>query len=157
MRVIRRQGRLDGLDHYLKADIERGFIEAYYKYVQGCRVILDGPSPSGKPFVATAARRMKEKVEELRHYTRLWAEHESKDGSFEFRYEVWCFIPPDKKVLYAFDQAVQEQLPVVLVSLDEVRARLRETVLALPAALKGKQGQTAFVESALFFRQAWAL
>lgn len=169
--------RRDWTKSFLKADTERGFIQAYYRYVRKWRVQLDGPDRDGRPFVAWAvgdslacamdfssgyefpeerrpaktAQRMREKVEDLRRWAQVWTRKEDP----EYVYEIWCFIPP-KKVLHAYEQAVSEGLPVRLIPQDEVQRRLRETVLALPAKVDLEE-DTAFAVTAVLVRDAFNL
>lgn len=167
----------------LGADVERGFIAAYYQYVQGCKVSVDHPlfGPNHDPYVVVAhrpgmlygmsfstayqcdtqsrpetlVRRVRRRVEGLRAYAGFLARQEG--GPYQVLYEVWCFIPATDRVIRPVRKVALEGLPVQLVHLEEVQARLRETVLSLPEADAGAEEKNAFVWAGRLIREAFNL
>lgn len=167
------------LPKYLKADIERGFILAYYELVKGCTVSLDLPGGNIVPVVAlahkpgeyygmdfsstyhftegqkpqTRLRRVRRVVEEIQRYAEF-AEHMS-NIKYRYVYEIWCFIPPNKYVSDTVAAARKEGLPVELVGLEQVHERIRQVAVLEPID-KDTVYKNAFLWAAGLFRQAGA-
>lgn len=167
------------LPKYLKADIERGFILAYYELVKGCKVSLDMPEENIVPVVAfahkpgeiygmdfssayhftekekprTRLRRARRKVEKLQRYAEfLELRTEMK---YQVVYEIWCFLPPNKLVIDTVTKARGEGMPVELVDLEHVHERIRQVALLEPMDQKMIY-ENAFLWAASLFRDAGA-
>jgi len=99
-------------------------------------------------------RRVQKKVEALQRY----AEFAGSQMGMEYRvtYEVWCFIPPNKFVTETIAGARSEGMPVELVSLEEVHARVRQVALLIPLDEK-MVCENAFLWAASLFREAGIL
>ncbi|MCR4429897.1 MAG: hypothetical protein NUV45_02640 [Tepidanaerobacteraceae bacterium] len=167
------------LSRYLKADIERGFILAYYELVKGCKVSLDISGENIIPVVAfahkpgeiyamdfsskyhftenekskTRLHRVKRIIEELAKY----AEFAEKQTGAEYKsiYEIWCFLPPNNFVTETITAAQKEGLPVKLVSLEEVHERIKQVALLEPLK-RDMIYENAFLWAATLFREAGA-
>jgi len=140
----------------LKADVERAFIYAYYQLVKGCKVSMDIPDENIIPVVAfahktgeiyamdfsstyhfadkvkpsTRVRWIRKKTEQMQRYT----EFAGIQHKIEYKalYEIWCFIPPNNRVMDAVEAAAKEKLPVSLVSHDAVNDRIRQVASLKP-------------------------
>lgn len=167
------------LSKYLKADIERGFILAYYEMVKGCTVSLDIPGENIVPVVAfahkpgeiygmdfsstyhfaakeklqTRLRRVQKKVAALQRYAEFAALQ--MEMKYQVVYEIWCFMPPNKLVLETVSKAREEGMPVELVYVQEVHARLKQVTLLEPMD-KDIIYENAFLWAASLFRNAGA-
>ncbi|MDI3534987.1 MAG: hypothetical protein PWQ82_1352 [Thermosediminibacterales bacterium] len=162
----------------LKADIERGFIVAYYKYIKKCSVNIDDEYFTRTPFVAVAyskdtvygmdfstlyhfdeqakpktlVRRVKRRVEAIENYCKLMGIQ--RKTPITPLYEIWCFIPANIRVTETVESALKQGLPVKLVMYDEVLERLRQTVLSLPET---DEDENAFVQAAKMIKEAFKL
>jgi hypothetical protein len=162
----------------IRADVERGFIIAYYELVRGLRVSL---SEEGRvdDVVATASsagqligmdfssiyhfteeqkpqtrlRRLRKKVEYLKRISELLLE--PHENPWEVLYEIWCFIDPNEYVLQTAETAKQEGLPVEVVNPEELNNRIRQTA-EIELADKDMVSANAFLWSAELFRMAGA-
>ena len=163
----------------IRADVERGFIIAYYELVRGLDVVLGLEDGSKDDMVAVAwspvimigmdfssyyhftegynpqtrLRHVREKVERLKHFTLPVQHREGK--ALECLYEVWCFMPPNEYVLQAIGDAKQDGLPVKLVDQEELHRRVRRTAEIVPEDDDMVEAN-AFLWSAQFFREAGA-
>jgi Holliday junction resolvase len=164
---------------FLKADVERGFIWAYYKLVKGCAVSLDMRGENIVPVVAfahkpgevygmdfsstyhfaekekpsTRYRWVKRKVEELTRHAQFYAEQNKI--KYQVLYEIWCFIPPNELVTDTVDSAIDEGIPVKLVDLRELHERMRQVALLEPLD-RDIIYENAFLWAAELFREAGA-
>ncbi len=165
---------------YLEADVERGFIYAYYELVCGMKVSLSGPREGPKECVAlarkpglmvgmdfsthyesesmkfgTLLKRVRQKVEDLRYWSAFQADVNNTKTE-QVLYEIWCFIPPSERVCEMVDRALKEDLPVKLVSLEEVGERLLQTAAVEPEETDSIY-QNAFLWTVKMFRNTGAL
>ncbi|BAF58552.1 hypothetical protein PTH_0371 [Pelotomaculum thermopropionicum SI] len=164
---------------FLKADVERGFILAYYELVKGCAVSLDLPEENIVPVVAfahkpgelygmdfssayhfaekeklsTRVRRVRKKVEGLQNYAEF-AENQMQ-MKYRVAYEIWCFMPPNKLVTETVAKAGEEGLPVELVGVEEVNERIRQVALLEPLDREVIY-ENAFLWAASLMRRAGA-
>ena len=164
---------------FLKADIERGLILAYYKLVKGCIVSLDMPDQNIVPVVAfahkpgelygmdfsstyhfaekeklsTRLRRVRKKVEGLQRYADF-AETQMQ-MKYQVAYEIWCFMPPNNLVTETVIKAREEGMPVELVDTEKVNERIRQVALLEPLD-REMIYENAFLWAASLFRQAGA-
>lgn len=165
---------------FLKADMERAFLQAYYRYVCGCESVEVDSEFAGTPWVATGIkpgrvwmmdfstlyefplerkqantnRRMKERAQQAvadgRCLWRLW--HDLPLAAEpEVEYEVWCFMPPTDRVMQALAAAHHAGCQVTLVMPEQVQERVRQTVLAVPDDAEDQ----AFMQAAVMFRRAF--
>ncbi|WP_243276632.1 hypothetical protein [Desulfallas sp. Bu1-1] len=167
------------LNKFLKADIERGFILAYYELVKGCSVSLDKPGENFMPVVAfahkpgeiygmdfsstyhfaekekpqTRLRRVRRKIDELQRFVKFM----ESQWEMEHRlvYEIWCFLRPNRFVTETVDAARKEGLPVELVDLDQVHERIRQVAMLEPMN-QDVIYENAFLWAARLFREAGA-
>jgi len=165
------------LPKFLKADVERGLILAYYELVKGCAVSLDLPEQNIVPVVAfahkpgelygmdfsstyhfaekeklsTRLRRMRKKVEDR------YAEFAEKQMQMKYRvaYEIWCFLPPNKVVTETAAKAQEEGMLVELVGVEEVNDRIKQVALLEPLDREVIY-ENAFLWAASLFRRAGA-
>lgn len=164
---------------YMKADMERAFLDAYFRYVRECDLIsfdneaFDGfvvlARGSGKAWFmdfsskyefpaemkqATTNRKLTERagyaLEAGQQLGRMW-----EYAAVDVEYEVWCFMPPSERLFTALDAARANGAKVTLVTMDQVHDRMRQAVLAIPADKKDED--QAFVQAALMFRKAFGL
>ncbi len=164
----------------IRADIERGFIIAYYELVRGLNASLDFEdgkveevvvlawSPGlliGMDFSSyyhftegqkpqTRLRHLRRKVDRLLRYGESLQGHDKKPS--EVLYEIWCFIPPNDFVLQTAKKACEEGLPVELVDLGELHKRIQQTALIDPGDEEMVYAN-AFLWSASLLREARAL
>ncbi|MDK2888948.1 MAG: hypothetical protein PWP72_1826 [Thermoanaerobacter sp.] len=167
------------LPKFLKADVERGLILAYYELVKGCAVSLDLPEQNIVPVVAfahkpgelygmdfsstyhfaekeklsTRLRRVRKKVEGLLRYADF-AEKQMQ-MKYQVAYEIWCFMPPNKLVTETVTKAGEEGLPVELVGVEEVNERIRQVALLEPLDREVIY-ENAFLWAASLLRRAGA-
>lgn len=136
------------LPAWLRVDPERGFILAYYEWVQGTTPATLNSSPTREiPFVAWAAnentyyamnfstyyddsmklstiqRRLSEATKILAGLAWL--------PELTPKYEIWCFIEPSPKLLRVVDDTYES--PIALVSPQQVVERLRDTIRHTPS------------------------
>jgi hypothetical protein len=157
----------------IKADMERAFIHAYYRYVCQCSTVSIDWEVGGDPWVAVARnkdriwfmdfstlydfpaeqkqttmnRRMLERVQAAQREVRY------AEPPREAVYEVWCFIPPSERLLTALEWTRQNGGQLTLVTPERVQERVRQTVLAI----QNDSEEHAFVQAALMIRQAFNL
>ncbi len=164
---------------FLRADVERGLILAYYELVRGCEVSLDQPCDNIVPVVAlaykqgeligmdfssiyhftenekpsTRLRRVRNKVEGLRKY----ADFMETQDKMECRavYEIWCFMPPNKFVTDTVAKAAGEGMPVELLGTEKVGERIRQVAILEPLDREAVY-DNAFLWAASLLRQAGA-
>lgn len=162
---------------YLKADVERGLILAYYELIRGCTVSLDKPDENIVPVVAfahkpgeiygmdfsstyhfaenekltTRLRRVRKKVESLQKYADFFCTQNQMNCRVV--YEIWCFLNPNELVTETVSKAAEEGLPVELIDAEKVNERIRQVVLIEPLDQE-KIYENAFLWAASLFRQA---
>lgn len=176
-------GEKMAVPRYIRADIERALLHAYYQHVCQCESVhVDHDSRLATPWAAvgitasqawladfsslyefpadmkpsTVARRIRERVADARRlgaaYLQLW-EASGNGAPVRAIYEVWCFQPPSRRLLDAWEGATAGEGQVVLVMPEEIDARIRETVRAVPS-----QGDDqAFTQAAVMIRRAFGL
>ncbi len=163
----------------IKADIERALIIAYYELVCGHNVSLGFESGKVEEMVAlawspglligmdfssyyhftegqkpqTRLRHLRSKVEWLMRHGDFLQTHHQK--TFEYLYEIWCFIPPNDYVHQTVEQAKEEGLPVKLVKPEELSNRIKQTAL-INSVDEDMKEANAFLWSAELFRKAGA-
>jgi hypothetical protein len=134
------------LPKILKADVERAFIHACYRYVCQCYSVSIDWKEFGRPFVAVGA------TEE-----RMWFMDFS--SSYEFPAEMKQaavnrrMLERTKEVLGHATFGGKNGGEVTLVTPDQVQERVRQTVLAV----RDDEEAHAFVQAALMFRKAFTL
>lgn len=162
----------------IRADVERGFIIAYYELVCGFHVSLNeegrvedvvatASSPGqliGMDFSSiyhftegqkpqTRLRHLRRKVEYLERIGKIL--REPYENPYEVLYEIWCFIAPNEYVLQTAEKAKQEGLPVKVVNPEELHNRIRQTAEIEPED-EDMVSANAFLWSAELFRMAGA-
>ena len=156
----------------IKADIERGFIIAYFELVCGLKVSLEYHDGSVEEVVAmawspeqligmdfssyyhftegqkpqTRLRHLRSKVERLMSYGDFIQNQHGKP--VQVLYEIWCFIAPNDFVLQTVEKAKEEGLPVKLVDLDELHKRIKQT-----AAIKVEDEEMVYANAFLWGAQ----
>lgn len=172
--------RPEKLPREIRADQERAFLHAYYRYVcKAGNVVLDFDLNDSHAFVvmalspdrawladfstyyefplemkpATVRRRMLERAEDAQRNGTSFGRLWNDDFTkkMEVSYEVWCFMPPSSRLLETLAAARAEGAQVVLVSPDQLTERIRATVNAVPEQVGEEH---AFVKAAVMIRKA---